>query len=139
MQSKMCRDAQSKIGPPQLRVCGSGPLECVCRRWRQLLLPLPASLSIDLCAAHDLELESDETAAALEQLMPHLSCRNIMVLSIAGCNEVLAPHIPILLAHALYPQLRRWVLAVQGQQRCTSSAAHLFLPHCAVPRKSNDD
>lgn len=88
----------------------SGPLEHVCRRWRRLVLQLPASLSIDLCALHDLGLDEDAAAAAIERLLPHLSCRNAEALAVVGCTVELAPQVPAALARALYPELRRLVL-----------------------------
>lgn len=101
----------------------------MCRRWRQIALQLPASLTIDLCEAHDLELgpNADERfAAAVEALLPHLRCRRIVALSISGCTSVLAPEVPVRLAGALYPELSRWVLFM-----CVQSASCSAVPWTA--------
>ena len=109
----------------------------MCRRWRQLALQLPARLSIDFCAAHDLELSlsNEEFTAALERLLPHLSCRRIASLKVAGCTSLLAPQVPAHLARVLYPELRRWVLGCRStrllgfQLTAALIGSHMFCWH----------
>ncbi len=76
---------------------------------------------VQLCELHDLDLNEEASRAAIERLLPHLSCRRITSLRITGCTYELAPEVPASLAHALYPELRRWVLTscVLGGVPCT--------------------
>jgi len=107
----------------------SGPVERVCRRWRQLALQLPASLSVYFCSVDKIGPLQEVSAVAVERLLPHLQCRRITALRITGCTSTLAPEVPGRLARPLYPELRRWVLGGAPPWTCAlcqSIASCLF-------------
>lgn len=97
-----------QLPPPLLH---SGPLERVCQRWRRLALQLPTGLTIEMVPLVHITMRSDEgaAAAALERLLPLLTCRRIAALSLSTYDLTVTPEVPALLTRVLYPELCRWV------------------------------
>lgn len=113
--------------PRRPALCWSrGAAERVCRRWRQLALDLPATLSLYFCELHDDDSEDESaggtadlaaTLAALHTLLPVLGRRAIHRIVVLGCTVAMPPQAPALLARALFPQLRRRALTHAAASR----------------------
>ncbi|KAL4422359.1 hypothetical protein ABPG75_008556 [Micractinium tetrahymenae] len=81
-----------------------GGTEGACRRLRQLALSVPCTAAIHV---EKLGYPSAKAEAQLRRLLPHLQARTITDLRLHAGTEVPPTAVPALLAHTLFPGLRR--------------------------------